>query len=104
MRRDVHQTETVVASDLAMRATLRRGGLTAAQVEELDRPDLILLARTMARANYVAQTDRKLLTEQTNLPPATKYEPRSYRVAVILFALTVLALIFACGFFGRIIL
>jgi hypothetical protein len=66
--------------------------------------DVVLLSKTIGAANYIARTSRKLAALQERPPIEPKFEPRSYRFALTLFALTVALLAITCGFFGRIIL
>jgi hypothetical protein len=92
-------------SEFHLRTRLQRlSGLTPRQVAELPQADVVLMTKTLARSNYLAGADRALTAEIPDRRGEAPFERRSYRFAVILFTLTVLALAVTCGLFGRIIL
>lgn len=68
-------------------------------------PDVHDLAVMLGRANYAAFAERALFAELA--PPAVapvRFERRSAIRAAVLGVLTLLAFVFACGFFGKILL
>jgi hypothetical protein len=84
--------------------TLLRHGV---DTTTLECPDVHRLARTLARGRYVAQADMALHSAVADpLPPLppVRYTRRSLIVAIVLGLSTLAAFIFACGFFGRILI
>lgn len=74
------------------------------QVELYKRPDQEAMVRAWAAIGALAQMDGRLHREVPPTPtrPVVRYEQRSRRNALILFALTMVSFLGACGFFWRI--
>jgi hypothetical protein len=92
------------AIEFELRDSLRRlARISVDDVAVLPMDDVVEMTRLLARSNYLTKADRTLMFE-IRTPDPMPFTRRSQIRAIVLLALTVLALAVTCGLFGRIIL